>query len=1103
MNKISIEGVIPIDNLKHLLKIMRITVFLFLFSVLFAQASIGYSQSTELKIRLKSASIQEILNEIEKESDYRFVFDSNTKKIVDKTVTLSNNALSIEEILREVLSNTNLAYKILDNQIVIYRDETKKVTEDISSLISEIITQQKQQVSGRITDQNGEAIIGANIIEVGTTNGTVTDIDGNFSIGVEENAFLNISYIGYLEQTINTSGRNNINIVLTEDTKALDELIVIGYGSVRRGDVTTAVSTVSLDDLNERPIVSAAQAIQGKAAGVNVYRPSGTPGGEIVVRVRGTTSFNGSNDPLYVVDGVPVDNINFLSPTDISGIQILKDASSAAIYGSRAANGVVLITTRQASGEAKISANIQMGVSRVSNPIESLNASQYKDLIDELRPGAIPEGITDKTDWFKEVYGTGITQNYQLQVSDGNERLRYFISGGYLDEQGVLSSAFFKRFNFRTNVESQIRSWLHFGVNVSYSDNTSNGVTTGQGSNRGGVVLAVVNLPTSATIINEQSGLYNRLFYGQNIANPIEEIENGKNNKNNENRLIGSANATITFMPELNLKSTFTLDRRNGNNTGFTPPSHGADRNDWGNAWDTRNMNSLLVFDNVLTYKNTFAEKHNFEAMAGTSWTDSQWSQSYINGSHFKDGSIKTLNAANKIGWDNTGSSASQWGIFSMFGRLSYNYESKYLFTFNIREDGSTKLHPDHRWGTFPSMSAAWRLSSEDFMQDIDWVDDLKVRGGWGQTGNQSGIGDFAYLQRYNITRQAWFETGKEDSLPLITQANLRTSDLTWETTNQYNIGVDATLFSNRLTLAMDWYYKRTKDMLMYVSLPSGAAAATEIVRNEGEMINRGFEFTADSRNITGDFNWDTNFNISFNKNRLESLELQQIYYAAETTQAFHQTRVVRNEPGRPLGGFYGYISDGVDTETGELMYRDINEDGKITASDKTYIGDPNPLFTYGLTNTFSYKGFNLNIFIQGSVGNDVFNASKGDTQGMYDLKNQSVEVLKRWRTPGMVTDIPKAGFNLQPSSYFVEDGSYLRVKDISLSYDLASNVLSRAGISRLQPFVTVSNLLTITKYSGMDPEVNQWGNSGAVQGIDWGTYPHSKTVVFGVNVEF
>ena len=291
--------------------------------------------------------------------------------------------------------------------------------------------------------------------------------------------------------------------------------------------------------------------------------------------------------------------------------------------------------------------------------------------------------------------------------------------------------------------------------------------------------------------------------------------------------------------------------------------------------------------------------------------------------------------------------------------------------------------------------------------------------------------------------------------------------------------------------------------MLMYVSLPSGAAAASNIVRNEGEMMNRGFEFSANSRNFTGAFSWNTDFNISFNKNKLQSLELQQIYYDAETTDAFHQTRVVRNEPGRPLGGFYGYISDGVDPETGELMYRDMNEDSKITASDKTYIGDPNPVFTFGLTNTFSYKGFSLNIFVQGSVGNDIFNASKGDIMGMYDLKNQSTEVLKRWRTPGQITDVPKAGFNMQPSSYFVEDGSYLRVKDVTLSYNFQGGILNKLGVSRLQPYVTASNLLTFTKYSGMDPEVNQWGNSGAVQGIDWGTYPHSKTFVFGLNVEF
>ncbi|WP_320111218.1 TonB-dependent receptor [Draconibacterium orientale] len=959
-------------------------------------------------------------------------------------------------------------------------------------------------IRGVVSDASGDPLPGVNIVIKGTLQGTLTDPDGNYKITVPGNdAVLVFSFIGYNSQEITVGNQSAINVSLKEDLKQLDEVVVIGYGSVARKDVTTAVSTVSTKEIDERPIVSAAQAIQGKAAGVNVYQPNGAPGGEMVIRVRGTTSFNGSNNPLYVVDGVPVDNLNFLSPMDIASMQILKDASSAAIYGSRAANGVILITTKQASGEAKISLNTQFGVSHVANQIESLNAAQYKELMDEIRPGAIPEGTTDQTDWFDEVYGTGITQNYQLQISDGNDKTRYFISGGYLNEKGVLSSAFFRRYNLRSNLESQVRSWLNIGLNLSYSDNTRNGVTTGAGSNRGGVVLSVVNLPTASNIIDPETGLYNRTFFGQNIVNPIESIENGKNNKNNENRLIASGSSTITFLPELTLKSSFTLDRRNGKNTGFNPPVHGSDRDDWGNAWDTRSTNTLLVFDNVMTFKKTFADKHNFEAMAGTSWTDSQWSQSYVNGSHFKDDNIHTLNAANKIAWDNTGSGASAWGIMSVFGRLSYNYESKYLFTFNIREDGSSKLHPDYRWGTFPSFSLAWRMSSEEFMQGLTWLDDLKIRGGWGQTGNQSGVGDYAYLQRYNITRQAWFETGKEDALPLITQANLRTSDLTWETTSQVNLGLDATLFADRVTIAMDYYSKHTEDMLMYVSLPAGAAAASNIVRNEGEMMNRGVEFSVSSRNFTGAFTWSTDFNISHNTNELKSLELQQIYYDAETTDAFHQIRVVRNEPGRALGGFYGYISDGVDPETGELMYRDTNEDGKITASDRTYIGDPNPAFTFGLTNTFSYKGFSLNVFLQGSVGNDIFNASKGDVMGMYDLKNQSREVLERWRTPGQITDVPKAGFVMQPSSYFIEDGSYLRVKDITFSYNFNGGILNKLGVSRLQPYVTATNLLTLTDYSGMDPEVNQWGNSGAVQGIDWGTYPHSKTFVFGLNVEF
>ncbi|MDD2512465.1 MAG: TonB-dependent receptor [Proteiniphilum sp.] len=1064
----------------HALFFIFFSCFVVSHTVLFAQSNVL------ITIKHNNITVIEALQAVEKQSGMFLAYNESQMKN-EKTLDLNIERKKMDDVLAQILKGTGFTYQLKGNFILIIPEQ------QIS----------QNRISGTVSDENGNPVIGANVVEKGTANGAVTDLDGTFTLNVADNAVLHISYIGYLSQDIHTVGRTFFSIILQEDLKTLEELVVIGYGTVKRRDVTTAVSSISTESIGERPIISAAQAIQGKAAGVNVYQPSGTPGGEMVIRVRGTTSFNGSNEPLYVVDGVPVDNLNFLSPMDIADMQILKDASSAAIYGSRAANGVVLITTKQATAGAKVAANIQLGISRVSNPIQSLNAAQYKQLIDEIRPGTIPEGTTDRTDWFKEVYGAGITQNYQLQVSDGNDKLRYFVSGGYLDEKGVLSSAFFRRFNLRSNVESQVRKWLRFGLNLSYSDNTSNSIITGQGSNRGGVVLAVVNLPTAATITNEETGLYNRLFFGQNITNPIESIENGKNNQNNENRLIGSCNTTIAFLPELILKTSFTLDRRNGKETGFTPPSHGSDRDDWGYAWDQRAMNTLLVFDNVLTYKKTIAKKHHFEGMGGTSWTDSKWSQSYINGSHFKDGYIHTLNAANKIAWDNTGSDASEWAIMSAFGRLAYNYDSRYLFTFNIRGDGSSKLHPDHRWGTFPSFSGAWRISSENFMRELTWIDDLKIRGGWGQTGNQSGIGDYAYLQRYNISRQPWFETGKTDAIPLVTPANLRTTDLTWETTSQTNIGLDATLLNSRLTIALDYYDKHTTDMLMFVTVPTGAAEATEIVRNEGVMTNRGFEFAVNARNVTGAFSWDTDFNISFNRNKLKSLELQKIYKDAETTDAFHQTRVVRNEPGRSLGGFWGYISDGVDPETGELMYRDLNEDGRISPSDQTYIGDPNPSFTYGLTNSFSYKGFTLNILLQGSVGNDIFNASKGDTQGMHDLKNQSVEVLRRWRTPGQITDVPKAGFNLQPSSYFVEDGSYLRVKDITLSYRFKGSILNRAGISRLQPYVTANNLLTFTKYSGMDPEVNQWGNSGAVQGIDWGTYPHSRTFVFGVNLEF
>lgn len=963
------------------------------------------------------------------------------------------------------------------------------------------------KVEGIVTDaKTGETLIGVAVTpQKNPSMGSVTNIDGEYSLTVPKGSTITASYLGY--KTVNVVANSTpINIALVEDTKTLDEVVVVGYGTVKRKDVTTAISSISTEDLAQRPIVSAGQAIQGKAAGVSVIQPNGAPGGEISIRVRGTTSYNGSNDPLYVVDGVPVDNINFLAPNDIENIQIMKDASSAAIYGSRGANGVVMITTKGAkSGEAKITFNAQLTMNKVSEKIKSLNTAQYQELQDEIGMISLPDGLTDVTDWFEEAYSTGITQSYQASISDGTDKLRYLVSAGYLDEQGALKDTKYKRYNFRANIDNQVRKWLKLTANVIYTDRETNGsIISGFGANRGGVVLSVINTPTYAPIWSSSNeGQYYNDFYGiNNITNPLENLSRNENKKEKENRLIATGSLLFTILPELTYKTSFSMDRRNVIKTNFLDPIKSAEgRSSKGTASDERNTNTVLTFDNIVTYTKSF-DKHNLEAMGGVSWTDSDYTNNWVKGSNFRDGSIQTLNAANKITWNDTGSGGSQWGIMSYLARASYNYDSKYLFTANIRRDGSSRLAPDHRWGTFPSMSAGWRISSEEFMKDFEWLDDLKLRAGWGQTGNQSGLHDYAYLQRYDISRIPWFETGNEHAVPTINQANLRTSDLKWETTTQTNVGIDITAFKSRLTIAMDYYYKRTSDMLMKVTLKGTGQAADNIQRNEGEMTNKGFEFSVNSRNMVGTFNWTTDFNISFNRNKLSKLSLAEVYQDGVVNDNVN-TPVVRNEVGRSLGGFYGYISDGVNPETGNLIYRDLTGDGKITSSDRTYIGDPNPDFTYGLTNSFSWKDFSLSIFLQGSYGNDIYNASRLETEGMYDGKNQSTRVLDRWRIPGQITDVPKANFNIAHSTYFVEDGSYLRVKDITLSYNVRGKLLNKLGVGRLQPYFTASNLLTWTSYKGMDPEVNQYADKGYILGIDYGTYPQSKSFVFGVNIEF
>ena len=964
-------------------------------------------------------------------------------------------------------------------------------------------------LSGTVTDESGMPLVGVSVVIKGTNKGVATDFDGKYSLtDVPKGAVLQFSSVGY--QTTDVKANNSqLNIKLAEATQNLDEVVVVGYGTQKKGDVTTAITSVKTKDLEQRPIISAAQAIQGRAAGIQVVQPNGAPGAGLAVRIRGNTSISASNDPLYVVDGIPVQDISSIAPNDIESMQVLKDASSAAIYGSRAANGVVLITTKQGKrNEPKVSVNTYIGVSEIAKKIPSLNTQQYYELMNETKAVATATlvGLTDKTDWYKETFRAGFTQNTQLSVSNASDNTKYYLSAGHTKEDGIIRSSFFERYNVRLNLEAKMRQWLTFETNLSYADYESNGIISGLGANRAGVVLSVINTPHYAPIWSDKTGEEGWYYYdfkGANLSHPVENISRRADNLLKNNRFVGSGSAIVQLMKGLRYKSTLAIDRLSSKENRFTDPkltSYG--RRNYGEAADIRKNNTLFTFDNILTFDKTFS-KHNLSLLAGTSFTNAKMDASEMYATHFLTSDIKTLNAANKIGQGSI-TNAEEWSMMSYLGRLSYNYDSKYLLTANFRADGSSKLAPGKRWGYFPSVSVGWRLSRESFLSNIEWLSELKLRGGWGQTGNQAGISSYAYLQRYKIARQNWWGNGANaNAMITLTPNSFSNPNLTWETTTQSNIGLDVALFKNRLAFAIDAYIKNTTNLLMEVPLPA-TSPVPSIYRNEGEMTNKGIEFSVDSRNLTGELEWNTNFNISLNRNKLNKLSLQKVYYYASTSEATSE-QVVRITEGQPLGKFWGLISEGVDPQTGDIKYKDLNGDGRITVSDKTYIGDPNPDFTFGFTNDFSYKNFTLSVFFQGSYGNDIYNASRIETEGMYDGKNQSTAVLNRWKKRGDITDIPRAvkgTDNIKASSRWVEDGSYLRLKTLTLAYNLPTQALQQYGIRKVQPYFTAQNLWTLTNYKGFDPEVNE-GLSGPTMGIDWGTYPQTKSFIFGLNIEF
>ncbi|WP_423819698.1 TonB-dependent receptor [Salinimicrobium sp. TIG7-5_MAKvit] len=956
---------------------------------------------------------------------------------------------------------------------------------------------QTREISGTVVEAaTSIPLPGANVLIKNTDRGTQTDFDGNFSLSVSEGEVIVISYVGFIPQEVNVQGQENINVALVQDAEALNEVVVVGYGTQQRKNITGSVSTVSDEAFEDRPNTQLGALIQGKAAGVQVVSGSGKPSSGFSIRIRGTNSINASSEPLYVVDGVPTTDTRSLNPSDIETISILKDASSAAIYGAQGANGVVLITTKQGSeGKPRLSFDTYIGVSQVWNTLPVLNGEQYRDLMMELGRNTDWTRYTENTDWQNVIFEDGISSNYQLSMSGRNSGTSYYVSGGYTKQEGAVRSAEMERHNFKVNLSQEVTSWLELGTNLTYTNYSDVDITDNTAVNSGGVLLGVLSTPPNIGIYNPDGTFTSNPF--QDWENPVASTDGTQREYVNQ-RLLGNVYGELTFLEDFTFRSNLGLDYSSAHYDSFLDPF----RTSYGRAMKgigiyNTNLSNYYIFDNTLSYTAVFGE-HNIEALAGSVFQKYRWENSNIERRNFASGEITTPNAGSEL---IAGSAdKSEKANASFLARVNYNFDDRYLLTANFRADGSSNFGPEQRWGYFPSFSLGWRISNENFMDNVEVLSDLKLRAGWGIVGNDQ-VGNYAYFGR--VGSGGNYPIGGI-VMPGTYPASVENEGLKWEESEQMNFGLDFSFLRNRIQFSADAYIKNTRDLLLNAPLPR-STGFDNAIQNIGELRNKGLEFQVNSFNTTGAFEWQTNLNLSFNRNEVVDIVGQEIFTGGVAGRG--EVSLVRE--GESLGSFYGYIWGGVDPETGMAYYIDQNGESTFdpSADDRTIIGNANPDFIYGITNTFSYKNFGLSVFLQGSQGNDIFNATRIETEAMIDAKNQSAVVLDRWREPGDITNIPKAvsgsTANSRISTRFVEDGSYLRMKALTLSYNLPESLTEKLSISNLKLYATGENLFTITDYSGFDPEVNAFGGSNTAMGVDFGTYPQTRNLILGLNLVF
>ncbi|MGB4576898.1 MAG: TonB-dependent receptor [Paludibacter sp.] len=1111
---------------------------------------------------MKNATIEKVLQTIEEKSDYYFLY--NNKLIdVDRKVSVRVKNAAISAVLEKLFKSENVEFEVKGSQIIL---SPKEMYSQITT-VAEAVQQQKKTITGTVVDAAGEPIIGANIVETGTTNGTVTDMDGKFSLNVDNNATIHISYIGYLEHDINTSGRTNFNITLLEDTQALEEVVVVGYGTMKKRDLTGAISSVTSESLENKPVISAAEALAGQVAGLQIQQISGRPGAEgMSIRVRGTSSITQSNEPLYVVDGYPMEESAFrmISPSNIESIEVLKDASSTAIYGSRGANGVVIITTKKGAGKPSVSVNIYTGFQQPEKYFNLLDKEQYIEYFIDGRnqawldagiiagdPDKSPHTVNDSnsrrvlypsagnlymipdgkdgylydfmdpasvaqmpnTDWQRELFRTAPMQNYELMFSGSGEKTSYFFSANYAKHEGIIINSDYDRINLNSNIDSKINEKIKIGFNINSYFSRTNQQVEGKYS----PVQIALQLPPIFPVRNED-GTYGSMVRNYDIivgdvASPIGLAEQITDYRTRSGWL-AILYADWEILNNLNYRISLNGGINSYSRNYFLPSYVDMDASRaprMAEGINEKTTTKDLVFENTLTYHNLFSNKHDLTALVGYTVQQNQYDRLYGEARGFPNDVIKTLNAGTMY---NLSGTESEHSMISYLSRINYVYDNKYLFSAAFRTDGSSRFGKDNKWGMFPSLSVGWRMSEEAFMKDFDTIDDLKLRASFGISGNNR-IGNYSAIGLLNTS---YYPTG--DQLQYVVEPSTMPNDkLGWEKTQQLNLGFDFTVLNNRVVLTGDFYRSESLDLLLDLPVPTITGYSSQM-QNIGKVLNKGMEYALTTRNLINEFKWTTNFNISFNKNEVLELGPDQrpIFASAPNASNAFITKI-----GYPIASFYGYVYEGVfmsqaeidkyphlsQDKVGDGRYKDVNEDGKLDGNDMTILGDNHPLFTGGLQNNFSYKNFNLSALFNFSYGAEVYSIYKRMIAVYHGDRNGMLDVLNRWRSPeepgnGKIFRATRTptGWSRSPSSYWLTDGSYLRIRNVTLSYDFENDLIKRFHIQALRLYFSGQNLYTFTNNPGYDPEASSEGD-GLTKGGDYTGYPSARSLIFGLNFTF